>query len=64
CGLNPVHITAHGALYWYWVNNGYTSTLGFPTTDETVQADGSVTLKFSSGVELRWTEAGGVKRVR
>ena len=57
-------VAANGALYWYWVNNGYTSTLGFPTTDETAQADGSVTLKFSSGAELRWTEDGGVERVR
>lgn len=57
-------LVAQGALYWYWVNNGYTTSLGFPASDETVQADGSVTLTFSTGVELRWTQAGGVERVR
>lgn len=53
-----------GAIFSRWVDLGHATTLGFPTTDETAQADGSVTLKFSSGAELRWTEDGGVERVR
>lgn len=57
-------LVAGGGIYWYWVNNGYTSSLGFPSTDETLQADGSVTAHFSSGAVIRWTAADGVQRIR
>lgn len=57
-------LIAGGGLYHYWLNNGYTSGLGFPTTDETAHADGSVTLNFSSGAQLKWTAKDGVQRIK
>lgn len=57
-------LMAMGGLYYYWLNNGYTSGLGFLTTNETAHADGSVTLSFSNGAQLRWTAKDGVQRIK
>lgn len=57
-------LNARGGLYWYWVNNGYIGQLGYPTSDEVAQADGSVVLNFTSGAQLRWSPGAGVQRVR
>lgn len=57
-------LVADGGIYWYWVNNGYTSSLGFPTTDEVSHPDGSVTVSFTKGAVVRWTAEGGVQRIR
>lgn len=57
-------LVAEGGIYWYWVNNGYTSSLGFPTTDEVSHPDGSVTVSFTKGAVVRWTAEGGVQRIR
>ena len=64
-GQSGAHaLNSRGALYYYWVRNGYINTLGFPTTDEYRGADGKTHLKFTSGAELTWTEAQGVRRVK
>ena len=57
-------VNSKGAIYFHWLKNGYTRTLGYPVTDETTHADGSATVKFSSGVTLRWTANGGVQQIR
>ncbi|QNV37290.1 GH25 family lysozyme [Rothia terrae] len=64
-GQSGAHaLNSRGALYYYWVRNGYINTLGFPTTDEYRGADGKTHLKFTSGAELTWTEAQGVRHVK
>lgn len=57
-------LNSRGALYYHWLKNGYINRWGYPTTDETPHADGSVTVAFSSGVELKWNPATGVQRIR
>ncbi|MDY3049969.1 MAG: hypothetical protein SOR40_09425 [Rothia sp. (in: high G+C Gram-positive bacteria)] len=58
----PVALNARGALYWYWLTQGYAQGLGYPVTDETGHADGRVTLGFSSGAVLTWTAENGIQR--
>lgn len=55
-------VDSKGALYFYWWRNGYVNGMGFPVTDEALQADGRVHLRFSSGVELTWSAYEGVRR--
>lgn len=55
-------VVSNGALYAYWRDHGYVNTMGFPVTDEALQADGRVHLRFSSGVELTWSAYEGVRR--
>lgn len=54
-------LNANGAIYNYWRSR--VATFGYPTVNERASADGSVTVTFSSGVQLRWTAAGGVKQI-
>lgn len=57
-------LNSRGALYRHWVSNGYTRSLGFPTTDEQANPDGSYSVTFTSGVTLKWTARGGVQTIR
>ena len=54
-------LNAQGAIYKYWSTR--VSSLGYPTADETKNADGSITMTFSSGVQLRWTAQKGVQQI-
>lgn len=54
-------INSKGAIYRYFMNNGYTSTFGFPMEDEHLGADGRVHVKFSKGQELTWSASEGVR---
>ena len=53
-----------GAIYYKYLNSGYTSVYGYPVTDEYRDAAGVVHVKFSKGYDIQWTESGGVKVVR
>lgn len=57
-------MNSKGALYNYWFRAGNYRTLGYPTSDETTHSDGSATITFSSGAQLKWTANGGVQRIR
>lgn len=57
-------MNSKGALYNFWFKAGNYRTLGYPTSDETTHADGSATISFSSGAQLKWTANGGVQRIR
>lgn len=65
---HPQHGThamnSKGAIYWHWRHAGGYRALGYPVSSEQAHADGSVTVKFSSGTTLRWTETGGVTQER
>lgn len=52
-------LNSRGAIYWHWIRNGYTSTFGFPTTNEVTGADGLVRVRFSSGKTINWSAARG-----
>lgn len=54
-------MNAQGALYDYWRSR--VATFGYPTTNEITGADGSITVTFSSGAQLRWTAATGVQQI-
>lgn len=51
-------MNANGAFYGYWKRN--VATLGYPVTDETGYPDGSASIKFSNGTELRWNARTGM----
>lgn len=56
-------MNAKGALYFHYFRNGYLNKYGYPTTDETTTAQYTY-IKFSKGLELRWTATGGVQEIK
>lgn len=54
-------MNSKGALYYHFINNGYTSTFGYPVEDEHVETDGRIHVKFSKGQELTWSASEGVR---
>lgn len=46
------------------ISSSPVTTITFTTADETAHADGSVTLNFSSGAQLKWTAKDGVQRIK
>lgn len=54
-------LNAKGAIYNYWRSR--VATFGYPVNDERANADGSVTVTFSSGVQLKWTARAGVQQI-
>lgn len=60
-GTGAHKLNSKGALYWYWVQNGYIDGMGFPTTDEHTNSVGEAEISFSGGKTLVWTAQGSVK---
>lgn len=52
-------INERGAIHNTWTQGGGVNGYGYPVTDETVQKDGTVTVKFSKGKTLSWSPVTG-----
>lgn len=57
-GTHTVHAT--GAIYHHWRSTGFTTTYGYPITDEAHVGNGVYQVKFSSGKTINWSATRGI----